>query len=623
MSWMDGLEAEKYDRTYTDWQLARRIAPYFLAQRERLLLAVLLVMMMAGAGVGEPILVSRGIDWIRVDDRLRVVVFLVTAVLAIGGICWWFLRWAHRKLMARLVGEVVRRMQTEAFSAAVGHDLAFYDQTESGKVVSRITSDTQEFSDLIEQVTHIFYQLVEIVVLMAVLLQIQVRMTLWLLAVVPLVLAFAVGFRFIARSMTRRGMRAIADVNASVKESVAGIAVTKNFRQEAAMYAEFDAINRRSYGANLWRGLTMNMVFPILAGIGGIGVGIVVYQGGLNVMEGAISVGAWYLFMQSLDRVMYPMMHLSSFWTQVQSGLAAAERIFALIDADPSVIQTGNEPVPEVQGEIRFEGVSFRYREQEPVLEDFDLCIRPGETVAFVGHTGAGKSSLVRLVARFYEFQQGCIRLDGRDLRQVDLHAYRHHLGIVPQIPFLFSGTVLDNIRYGRPDATREEIEAIANRIGNGEWLHALPGGLDAPVGERGALLSLGQRQLVALVRVLVRRPRIFLLDEATASVDPFTERQIQEAIGLILERTTSILIAHRLSTVRAADRILVLDHGRILEEGTHDRLLAAGGHYAELYNTYFRHQSLEYVETIHARLKGAGATGTVEPDTNGGLACN
>lgn len=605
MSWMDGLEAEKYDRTYSDWQLARRVAPYFLAQRERLLLAILLVMMMAGAGVGEPILVSRGIDWIRVDNRLRVVVFLVTAVLVIGGVCWWFLRWAHRKLMARLVGEVVRRMQTEAFSAAVGHDLAFYDQTESGKVVSRITSDTQEFSDLIEQVTHIFYQLVEIVVLMAVLLQIQVRMTLWLLAVVPLVLAFAVGFRFIARSMTRRGMRAIADVNASVKESVAGIAVTKNFRQEAAMYAEFDAINRRSYGANLWRGLTMNMVFPILAGIGGIGVGIVVYQGGLNVMAGAISVGAWYLFMQSLDRVMYPMMHLSSFWTQVQSGLAAAERIFALIDADPSVIQTGSEPVPEVQGEIRFEGVSFRYREQEPVLEDFDLCIRPGETVAFVGHTGAGKSSLVRLVARFYEFQEGCIRLDGQDLRRVDLHAYRHHLGIVPQIPFLFSGTVLDNIRYGRPDATREEIEAIANRIGNGEWLRALPGGLDAHVGERGALLSLGQRQLVALVRVLVRRPRIFLLDEATASVDPFTERQIQEAIGLILERTTSILIAHRLSTVRAADRILVLDHGRILEEGTHDCLLAAGGHYAELYNTYFRHQSLEYVETIHARLRG------------------
>lgn len=612
MGWMDGLEAEKYDRTYSDWQLARRVAPYFLAQRERLFLAVLLVMLMAGAGVGEPILVSHGLDWIRVDGRLRVILFLVTAVLVIGGLCWWFLRWAHRRLMARLVGEVVRRMQTDAFSAAVGHDLAFYDQTESGKVVSRITSDTQEFSDLIEQVTHLFYQIIEIVILMVVLLQIQVRMTLWLLTVVPLVLTFAIGFRFVARNLTRRGMRAIADVNSSVKESVAGIAVTKNFRQEAAVYAEFDSINRRSYGANLWRGLIMNMVFPILTGIGGIGVGIVVYQGGLHVLEGAITVGAWYLFMQSLDRVMYPMMQLSSFWTQVQSGLAAAERIFALIDADPSVIQTANEPVPEVQGEVRFEHVSFRYREQEPVLEDFGLTIQPGETVAFVGHTGAGKSSLVRLVARFYEFQEGCIRLDGRDLRQVDLHAYRHHLGIVPQIPFLFSGTVLDNIRYGRPDATREEIEAIANRIGEGEWLRALPGGLDAHVGERGALLSLGQRQLVALVRVLVRKPRIFLLDEATASVDPFTERQIQEAIKLVLERTTSILIAHRLSTVRAADRIIVLDHGRILEEGTHDRLLAAGGHYAELYNTYFRHQSLDYVETIHARLTGAGTASSV-----------
>jgi ATP-binding cassette subfamily B protein len=213
----------------------------------------------------------------------------------------------------------------------------------------------------------------------------------------------------------------------------------------------------------------------------------------------------------------------------------------------------------------------------------------------------------VRLVARFYEFQEGRILLDGQDLRELDLVGFRRHLGIVPQTPFLSSGTILENVRYGRPDATRDEIEQIANSIGEGEWLRALPAGLDSNVGERGALLSMGQRQLVALVRVLVRQPSIFLLDEATASVDPFTEHQIQEAISLILARTTSILIAHRLSTVRAADRILVLDHGRILEEGDHGQLMAAGGHYAELYDTYFRHQSLEYVETMRVRLAAEG----------------
>ncbi len=261
------------------------------------------------------------------------------------------------------------------------------------------------------------------------------------------------------------------------------------------------------------------------------------------------------------------------------------------------MIQLAEDPPPPLKGEICFERVNFSYIDDEQVLADFDLHIQAGENLALVGHTGAGKSSIAKLIARFYEFQDGRILVDGHDIRTFDLQAYRQRLGIVSQVPFLFSGTVAENIRYAVPEASDTEILQLARQIGEGEWLETLPDGLDTQVGERGNLLSMGQRQLVSLLRVLVQRPAIFILDEATASIDPFTEWQIQQALHLILAETTSILIAHRLSTVKAADRIVVLEKGKIIEEGNHNSLLTQKGHYADLYNTYFRHQSLAYVE--------------------------
>jgi len=331
--------------------------------------------------------------------------------------------------------------------------------------------------------------------------------------------------------------------------------------------------------------------------LGGIAAAILVYVGALTVVEGIISVGAWYLFMLSQDRFFFPIINLSAFWTQVQSGLSAAERIFGLIDAESVVVQVADNPAPLLRGDIQFVNMHFRYSEQEQVFKNFNLHIQPGESVALVGHTGAGKSSIAKLIARFYEFQEGQILIDGEDIRSFNLHQYRSQLGIVSQVPFLFSGSVAENICYACAGSDEEGVAEVAREIGGGEWVETLPQGMQTQVGERGNRLSMGQRQMVSLLRVLVQQPAIFILDEATASIDPFTEWQIQQALELILKNSTSILIAHRLSTIKAANRIIVLQDGGIIEEGNHGTLLAKNGHYSNLYNTYFRHQSLAYIE--------------------------
>src|SRR6266516_3112388 len=587
---MDGLDAEAYDRTYKDSQLVKRIVGYFRPKLGLMFSVAGLVVCGSLLDAAFPILIARSIDTLRSARAFQIALLLVGFIL-LSGVLSWVFNLFRQWFAARAIGDVVLQLRRDAFNAVMSRDMSFFDEFSSGKIVSRVTSDTDNFATVVTLTLNLLSQILLFFLIAGVLF---VRN--WHLALLaPAIILVALGFRRLARSSTQRSQRSLARVNANVQEVVSGITVAKNFRQEQNMYDEFKKVNEQSYQVNLRSGYLYNGVFPVLIALANIGTTIVVYFGGQNVFNHSISAGDWFLFLQSIGLLWLPLTSIASFWSQFQLGLAASERVFALLDAEPRVRQTDKQPVTQLAGKIEFRDVYCSYDDRQTVLAGFNFTIQASETVALVGHTGAGKSSLGKLVARFYEFQGGQLLIDGCDIRTFDLHDYHRCLGIVPQVPFLFSGTVADNIRYAQPGATEEEVEAVAGHIGSGDWIEALPEGLQTLVGETGRALSMGQRQLVALARVLLQDPSIIVLDEATASVDPLTEAQIQEGLDLVLKNRTAIVIAHRLSTIRHADRIIVMRRGRIVEEGNHEALMSQGGHYAQLYNTYFRHQSPDY----------------------------
>ncbi|HAE85151.1 MAG TPA: ABC transporter ATP-binding protein [Anaerolineaceae bacterium] len=597
MAFYAGLDSETYDRQYSNKALLYRIWSYAQVYKKQIFIILIAIILHGSVGALPPLLISKVLDEGIAGVPDRNVFYLLAAMVILVEVLGFVFYYINHRLLARVIADVNRDLSTDAFAASMRQDMAFHDHYSSGRILSRITTDTRDFSTFIKITMDVANSALQSLVTAIILINTQWRLAATLFMVVPVVIIVVSFYRSLARKFTRQGMRAMANVNATIKETISGIAIAKNFRQEESIYRDFKQTNTVSYDMNVKRGLILSVVFPTTRALGGIATAVIVYTGSNSVMAGLISAGAWYMFVLSIDRFLQPVMALTSYWTQVQTGLSAAERIFALIDAEHTVIQTGNYVPTQLRGKIDFNQLTFRYNTGKEVLKDFDLHIQEGENVAIVGHTGAGKTSIARLIARFYEFQSGELLIDDRDIRSYNLHALRQHMGLVTQVPFLFEGTVEENIRFSQPEISREEILDLAYQIGDGEWLDTFGEGLDTVVGERGAQISMGQRQLVALMRVLAQKPSVFILDEATASIDPFTEKQIQTALNLILKQSTSVLIAHRLSTVQSADRIIVLEEGVILEEGNHWQLLQRSGYYADLYNTYFRHQSLEYVE--------------------------
>ncbi|MBN1649339.1 MAG: ABC transporter ATP-binding protein [Spirochaetales bacterium] len=593
---MDGLDSESYDRTYPDKVLVKRILGYFSTHRKKMTVISLCLAANSAAGSAGPIIISRAVDAASHNLSVGTALFLAFSVMLLGASGWLF-NYIQQLLAAKVVGDVVLDIRSGVFRRTMDHDFSFFDQHESGKIVSRITSDTQDFSQIVTLVLDVISQFLLVAILTVWLSVVEFSLTLLLLAMTPVAIGIALSFRKLARKVTRDSKKVNAVINSQIQESISGIMVAKTFRQEGELYTSFTANNAKSYKIGIRRGIVMNLIFPLISLSAGIGTALVAWSGGLRILDGSITPGNWYLFMQAVGFFWWPMLNIASFWSQFQDGLSAAERVFSLIDQESQVTQTGSVKLEKIRGNITFINLGFSYTEKEKIFSGFSLDIKAGETVAIVGHTGAGKSSIARLIARFYEFQQGEILIDGTDIRSLDLPVYRQQIGIVPQDPYLFTGTVLENIRYGCPDSCENDAVWAARHLGKGDWIEDLPNGLDTDAGHRGSSISMGQRQLVALARMLLKNPAIFILDEATASVDPLTEAKIQEGLSAVMKERTAIVIAHRLSTVKSADRIIVLEKGKIIEQGTHDGLLARGGHYSELYNTYFRHQSLEYIE--------------------------
>ncbi|MGD2104821.1 MAG: ABC transporter ATP-binding protein, partial [Anaerolineae bacterium] len=384
MSLFHGLDREAYDREYSDRELLRRIARYFAPHKGRVVVVAAVIVVIAFNGAEQLFIISRGIDALLRDAEsttLGPVVGLGAAVV-LTGVLNWAGNWLRRRMTARMIGDVVTALRRDAFDAVVKHDMSFFDEFRSGRIISRITSDSEEFANVVQLVTDLLSQLTLVAILLVRLFQMSWRLSMMVLGMSPVVLLLAMGFRRIARRVTRAGFQVLAEVNAAIREAVTGIGVAKIFRQEESIYREFRDVNEHSFRVNLRRGFTLSMVFPVLNALSGIGTAILVYWGGLSAVNGEVSIGNWYLFLRSVDRFWFPLINVAAFWSQFQGGLSASERIFALIDAEPSVQQTANRPLGRLEGEICFQDVYFRYTENERVLKDFNLHIAPGESVA-------------------------------------------------------------------------------------------------------------------------------------------------------------------------------------------------------------------------------------------------
>jgi ATP-binding cassette subfamily B multidrug efflux pump len=608
-------EEEALGKAY-DSRLMRRLLEYMRPYKWRVILALTLTLAVTPLELAPPKLFQVSVDRYLVPashqaislDAARHGLVLISLLYLLVLFFDFLAQYVQIRIMQRVGQQTMFDMRQEIFAHIQRLSMSYFDKNPVGRLVTRVTTDVDALNDLFAAgVVTMINDFFLLAVMVGVLLYLNWRLALAALAVLPLILAVTFVFRRFVREANRRIRTAIARINAFLQEYISGMSVVQVFNRERRARVEFIKRNRDHMLAYKDAILAFALFYPTVEFLGVAAVALILWVGGLSIFANTLTLGVLVAFMQYAQRFFRPIQDLSEKFNILQSAMAASERIFKLLD-EPITISSDPTAIPlrDPRGEIEFHNVWFSYKSGEPkdedwVLRDVSFRVLPGQTMAIVGHTGAGKTTLISLLLRFYDIQRGQILLDGVDIRMIELQDLRRQFGIVLQDPFLFSGTIESNVRLGTAGIDRTTVEHSVNEVGLGDFISALPGGVDTAVNERGSTLSVGQRQLINFARALAHNPRFLILDEATSSVDTKTELLIRDALDRLLSGRTALVIAHRLSTIQHADCILVFHKGRLREQGAHQELLAQRGIYYRLYQLQYKEQELHLPVDVSA----------------------